>query len=323
MKFPPGQNMIPRRGASLRGVGIWKETPRYGQVFQKHPKRQPARTAGEAQNRQTLAAAARIVGLMSPEQLTLSREISEISQLAARDFAMIMLFTRAFYVIMPDGRKVYSMASMQDTSQLLDVLGQTPGNILMRGDTWWSSIPPGAVNQVLTMLDAKTAGWKNASSGGGGLPIWMQPNQINPHSGATINPGNVDLLPVLNPLNVTATGLKVFSTSPGSGKQLAACIYADNGNTPVGGALIASSAAVTAIAGVNLMPFTAPVALSADTVYWYGINVFSGSGNFQAAGLATTRNDYCFFAQAGASFPSACPAVTFGTGGSQFSWYGY
>lgn len=49
--------------------------------------------------------------------------------------------------------------------RLLDVLGDTPGSILIRGPDKWIALPPGDLGDVLVVGD-------------GGLPEWVDPSTV-------------------------------------------------------------------------------------------------------------------------------------------------
>lgn len=50
--------------------------------------------------------------------------------------------------------------------RILDVIGNTPGSILVRGPDTWIAIPPGNIGDVLVI-------------GEGGIPEWTDPANVN------------------------------------------------------------------------------------------------------------------------------------------------
>lgn len=323
MKFPPGQTLVPRRGASLRGIGIWKENKRYGQVFQKHPKRQPAVSEAERLNRETLGAAARIAGVMSAEQQQLSREIAAISQLAERDFLIIQLFTRAFYIIMPNGKRVYSMASLQDTSQLLDVLSQTPGSLLFKGPDWWTGLLIGTPGQVLTAGAGGLPEWAAGASGGGPPDRFLSPPYLNCFNGGNFNRDNPAFLGIVPTQNQALTGLKVMCKAANTGCVLVSSIYqADASGNLSGGTLLSQSAAIQTAVGLMTLPFAAPVNVTAGQSYWIGLLSHGGSANPQ---FMTTQNgeNSLFFGWSSTTMPASPSSQTATGAAPQFTWWAY
>lgn len=170
VRLPPGSLLIPPRGQSLRGV--WYTKTIGGRTYIcKWPRAQPtARNEREAHARSMLAVAASCTAYMSAQEQAFSRELSKRTTLLPRDMLMMSLFGRVGYVVTLDGRKVYSMASMQDVSNLLDTIAQTRGDVMFRGPTWWQRLPIGTLGQVLTVSPEGLPQW--APGGGGGGDGW-------------------------------------------------------------------------------------------------------------------------------------------------------
>lgn len=167
-KTPLGGSFGPRRGVSIRGRFYTVDTPN-GVVIKRWPRPQPTpRTQAEADNRKLLAQAARATAYMSSGSQEFAREIAKRSRLLPRDMLLIALFNRLGYVIFPDGRKVFSMVAMQDVSALLDALGQTEGDLLVRGEDWWIRIPKGDPDTYLHIADDGSFEWATVGGGGGG-----------------------------------------------------------------------------------------------------------------------------------------------------------
>jgi hypothetical protein len=323
-KIPPGNSINPGRGVSIRGR--FYTTYENGQVVvKKWPRRQPtARTPEEQANRELLAKAARFTAYMSSGAQTFARDLASSSKLLPRDFLMIALFNRIGYLIMRDGRKVYGMPSIIDVSNLLDAIAQVEGDLMFRGEDLWARLPIGVLNDVLTV-------------GPDGLPIWsaappppssgqpfMAPPLLKPTvAGVTFNPGNFTALPVMASAETEVTGVKVPVTAIGTSRTIRAAIYEDVSGLMTGGTLVAESQSQAASLGVMTIPFDAPVTLDPDRFYYMGIIVYGGSGNVQLMTVDVTRNSYQFFADAAAPLPATAPASTSGTGGTQFSWWGY
>lgn len=123
---------------------------------------------------------------LAAEQQIAAREAVKGTVLMPRDIMVMSLYGRLFQFKFPDGRKVSSMAARADVSDSIDVLAQTPGDLLVRGPQFWEPISAGAPGDVLTSQGpGLTPVWAPAS--GGGFPwnppalatftIWV--NQIN------------------------------------------------------------------------------------------------------------------------------------------------
>lgn len=85
--------------------------------------------------------------------------------LQPRDIFTAALAGRLFYLVSPDGRKIFSTAARYDMSESLDVLAQAPGSLLTRGLEFWQAVPPGLPGQVLIF-------------GNQGLPVWANPDVL-------------------------------------------------------------------------------------------------------------------------------------------------
>lgn len=160
MRLPPDGYFIPRRGAALKGVGIWRW---HGDrlFFSRPPRRVPTpRSPAEAFNRSQLYWSTQVVKLMDAYQRDTSTWLARNTQLAAQDFMYICLFGRLGHMVRRDGKVIYSMAAMQDVSKTIDAIWQLKGGILVRGETWWEGLAPGSAGQVLTMSSSDEMGWE-------------------------------------------------------------------------------------------------------------------------------------------------------------------
>ncbi len=148
----PGDIFHPRRGSGLRGSHYVYEG-RAGTVVARWPrKRGAAKSPAQAQAQTDFAAACWIIKNMDALAQELSTAVAAGAPLLPRDVLMWQLFNKAFYFVMPDGRKVFSMAAMQDVSLLLDALAQLKGDLLTRGDDWWQPLRPDDPTQALTLV---------------------------------------------------------------------------------------------------------------------------------------------------------------------------
>lgn len=167
-KIPPDAYALPARGTALRGLA-YTQVRNGRMVWVRWPRKRP--TAGSPENqtrRDNIALAARVSIYMDVHQQMFARKVSERGPLQPRDLLMAALFRRIGTVVTREGRKIYSMAAMQDVSDLLDSIGQVEGTILYRGPTWWMALAPGVPDQVLTVDADGSPAWMPSQGGGGG-----------------------------------------------------------------------------------------------------------------------------------------------------------
>jgi hypothetical protein len=324
VKIPPESVMFPGRGVSLKGSFYTRRIN--GQLFiSKWPRKQPTpRTANEADKRHLLLCAALSTKYMSSQEQDFSRKVAKVTKLASRDFLMLALFGRLGTFVRRDGTKVFSMAAMQNVSDLLDALGQLQGMILFKGDPWWEGLAIGLEGEV---LQVGPDGYPIWSPGGTGLegagPMFAPPVFSPPGGAATYNPGFMVGLPIMPGDDLTVHGIKIWITALGSGRTIQAALYSDNAYNMTGGTLLASTAGLTPALGVNQLDFAVPAALNKNTFYWLCFNVTGGSGNLQLLNMDFPRNNYMYFTQGSTSLPSTAPTCTPGTGGYQFNWWAF
>lgn len=115
-----------------------------------------------------------LIKYQAPGTQQILMEATKGTALMPRDLAVAAMYGRLFMIQRPDGRKIYSMANMQDVSFSLDSIGQLRGQMLYRSDTYWTYIPPGEPNEVLTW-DPTTdlPAWQPKT--GGGFNWWFAP----------------------------------------------------------------------------------------------------------------------------------------------------
>jgi hypothetical protein len=306
----------------MKGVGIWYWV---GDrlYFQRQHRRQPTpRSDAEAFNRSTLYWSTQVVKYMDAYQRHFAQQLSARTQLAAQDFLYLALFGRIGHLVRVDGRKVYSLAAVQDVSSLLDTIGQLKNNILVRGETWWEPIPDGTPGQVLTIKVDGSIGWADAA-GGGGAPWFMEPPPMSPDTASAIFGGNAfAAVPFMPENDVTITGLRMLIVTPGSGHTTYPGLYDANpsNNSLQGGSLKASGSSVALTAGLMDLPFSAPVDLVAGQWYWGG-PVILGAGNINLAQGFTNRT-IRFFGQTTTSLP-ATAGVASASANNNTTWWFY
>lgn len=303
----PGDIFTPVRGAGLKGSHITK-TVRGQEVVTRWPRpRGRAKTSKQQQLQDDFAAATVIMKVMDSMIQWFALEVSKVGPLMPRDILMWQLYGRPYTFIMPDGRKVYPVAAMQDASELLDSIYQLPSGILVRGATLWQGLPVGDPGLVLTIQPDLSLGWSPGS-----VPV-------NPQAFLQVPPIRADIgssgfganafagRPALPTSDTTCNGIRLWVTNPGSGNQILGGLYeADPTNHSLSGAtLIAQSTAQTLVAGLNDMAFGSPQLMHVNTWYFYGFAILgSGTVNFAPApgGLAGS-----YFGQSTSTLPNPQP----------------
>lgn len=308
MKLPPDNLLIPPRGASLRGLAytrvqngklVWCAWPSPAQRN---------RSTAEEHNRWLFGWMSTAANYQPPDAQVFSRAVADRTVLAARDIMIAAMYGRFGHILRSDGRKLYPMPAIQDVSSLLDAIGQTPGDLLVRGPSLWQRVPLGVPAQVLTVQPDGSLAW-NTPTSGAGLPPFMQVPAIQPaFASANFAQNNYAASIILPQQNVTVTGVRIFVKAPGATTTGLPAIYTANpsGLNLAGGALVAQGSPVTLAAGIVDMPFAAPVNLAAGTWYYFGPCI-RGTGGTTLARL-DHAGDAAVFAQSGATMPSTAPA---------------
>jgi len=285
VRLPPGSIFIPTRGATVKGLGVFKM--RSGTlVLQKHPRKQPvARTDAEAANRNYLASLAEVMKYVNAYEQEFARSLAKQTQLAPRDLLFIAYSGRLGYLIRKDGTKIYAMTSKYQVSSILDSIGQFPGMMLYRGDQTWENVPIGAAGQVLTVSDDLLPTW--AAGGGAGGGHWYQePASLAPQVGGQgVGNNAFSTMPFYCMKDATFTGVRVFLQAVQSGLSIYPVIYdasATSGSLS-GAALLGSHTATTPAVGLNTLPFTSPVNVLAGNFYYFGYGLLGTNFVFPAS----------------------------------------
>lgn len=85
-----------------------------------------------------------------------------------RDLIMLMMYGRLWTLGTETHGWLYSMATLNDVSILLDAFSQLPGAILFRNDDFWDALPPGTVGQILIVDNDGRPAWIDPESPGSG-----------------------------------------------------------------------------------------------------------------------------------------------------------
>lgn len=172
-KIPPESITGPNRGLSIKGVGYTREW-RGKLIWQRWPVRQPTpRTPLEKETITTFSVASTATLYFDPFQLDFANAVARQTTLLPRDLLMMALYNRGTLIVQEDGRKLYSMAALQDVSDLLDTIGQVPGDMMYRGTTWWTRLPVGNAGDFLQLdVDQHPFWGPSGNDGGAGYMPW-------------------------------------------------------------------------------------------------------------------------------------------------------
>lgn len=322
MKLPPANLTIPPRGAALRGIAY---TAKYNGklIWRRWPRRQPTpRSEKEAASREIFGLRATATNYMSAAQQEFARALADETILAPRDLLMVAQYQRLGVVVTQTGKKVYSVPAQQDVSDLIDSIAQVPGDTMFRGESLWTRLPIGTEGQVLTVAPGNTLQWQNAS-GGSGAPWWKQTPPLSPAIASNTAGGGALNSRVIQPDNDdTLHGVYLPMSDPGSGHSVSAAIYAANpsGLALTGGTLIAQGQSQPLAAGINQIPFDAPINLTAGATYYAGF-LLEGGGNVRLWRCDISYTSHYFFLSGG-TLPTTAPSASNGQG-NQVGWWFY
>lgn len=325
MKVPPNGDMFhPRRGISIKGQ-FYTRWHRGKLVIAAWPrKRQSPRSAQELDQRKLFALASRVTLYMDAYQQLFARGVADATTLLPRDLLMMALYTRGFRLTLKDGSKRYGMPALQAVSDLLDALGQTRGDTLMRGVSRWEALGLGLPGQIAVVnADGTQLVYQDQGGGGGGGEPYMQVPAMMPNvASQTFGAGAFAAMPILPSLSIQIHGVRFIMLVEGTGNHCQAGIYSannsDNGLT--GGHLIQAGPVHALAHGLQSIEFNAPVSLNPNQWYWVGLSIY-GSGSVQFAAKMQSASGM-FWTQAASPLPATAPTAQFGAGTS-FGWWVY
>lgn len=216
--------------------------------------------------------------------------MSHGTQFLWRDLLYMAAAGRMFYFQLPNNQKMYSMAARTTTSDILDVVGQTPGAILYRGPDFWDILMPGPAGNILTSHGPNEApSWApNTPAGSGRMLATSQ--------GSTVSTSNFaskgGIYEALVDLQITQVMPKCDYISGG---EYRVRIYSMTGNTVV--ALLADSATWTApSSGIRyqLFDLTSIATIPAGTRFWICLSRTDSLGTTPCRGLVGTTGQNGF-----------------------------
>lgn len=106
-------------------------------------KRGRAKTTAERKRQDKFTAAQFAIKYMAPQIAVAFREACKNTPLMPRDLLTSMLYGRLAMFVMEDGRKLWPKQAMNDVSEALDTITQTPGDYLRRTEQGWIGVGGG------------------------------------------------------------------------------------------------------------------------------------------------------------------------------------
>lgn len=149
-----------KRGPSLRGrVVIYGTYP--NRTVSAWPRSRPGnRSPLQLHGQELMRQASAAFKLTSAGQIAWANEFTKGTRFLPRDIIFKCLYGRLPKIILSDGRRLVSMPTRVNISELLDNVDWTPGTMLYRGDKYWLPVPPGNEGDVLRFTSV------------GEIPVW-------------------------------------------------------------------------------------------------------------------------------------------------------
>ncbi len=198
----------------------------------------------------------------------------------------------------------YNLPNPTYASDLLDQLGATEGDLLVRGTDGWIVIGSTDDGSVLTLS--------------GGVPVWVSPATPapllvpNPFSGllsmtssATIAVNRVHGTNAFVSAGSIINGVKLFVTTAAATPTITPCLYDEVGRVPTN--LLRTGSLVTGVtSGINTFPFSSPYTMPADGILFPALQtkvatIAQGTSNSVIWG---------WLVSASGAIPNPCTAIT-------------
>ncbi len=205
-------------------------------------------------------------------------EVTKNGPLYPRDLLMSAMFGRLFETLTVDGRRMVSMAVIEDISSDLDLLGSgVQGAVLFRGQDLWQEVGPGAVGDVLTSGGPAANPFWGAGGGGSGKYIATNNPGINPDPNAFATKGS--LLAASRAVTVSEMGCMITAVATHTYRGRIWSLDASRNIV----ALVGDTGAVTGLtAGRQVVwrALTTPAVLGAGTNYYMAWSRTDGAATF-------------------------------------------
>lgn len=169
--------VVPRKPPSLKDnlvVSTWRGVAYVAKWPRKRGKNLPQITKDQ---NDWFRQANALTKYIAPQLQVVAREAVKGTPLYPRDVQIALMKGTLFSLTMDDGRKLYSMATVNAVSESLDVFGITPGGILVRNSQRWDLLPSGLADQVLTSQGPNLQPFWKSGGGGGGGGAWSSLGQ--------------------------------------------------------------------------------------------------------------------------------------------------
>src|SRR6218665_2027095 len=141
----------PTRGVSMRGVGTLKMVGGRAIATPWPKSRGAPRTIKEANAQTRFQDVNRATLYMDSYQQDFAASVARACNLLPRDLLVDAAYGRLVCFRFPDKIKVFSVASRNEISQILDAIAQLPGALVLRGENWWGALDAGTPGEVLTI----------------------------------------------------------------------------------------------------------------------------------------------------------------------------
>lgn len=129
-----------KRGVSLKKA-MYVRTWRGKLVVCKWPRGKSGNIdAGTLERMETFKNANLLAKYLIPQQQIVAREVTDGTPLLPRDLLIAAMYGRLWSLTTEDGRTINSVAAANDVSQNLDIIAQTPGDMLVRGVDGWERL---------------------------------------------------------------------------------------------------------------------------------------------------------------------------------------
>lgn len=162
--------LSPQQGNTPRSKGDFLVlATKHGWVAQKWPKKRgAAKTPYDRWRHKEFGLVANMVSSPIDLDYGTALEMVKGTTYVPRDFLMMCVFANAYVIKNPDGTEWTRYRDMTNNPQyMLEQLTNTPGALIVRGDEFWTYLPPASNGDVLTMVD--------------GMPQWEEPLPVPPN----------------------------------------------------------------------------------------------------------------------------------------------
>lgn len=138
---------------------------------------------------------------------------------------------------------------------------------------------------------------------------------FSPMANSTYGANAFVAVPIFPIRAVTLTGVKAYVNTPGASDTVYSGLY--QGASLTGATLVRQGTAASLVSGLNTMPFTSSVSLTAETMYWLGMTILGSNSTNMATSLS---RPIAFFSQSTGTLPSTAGTASPTTGTNATLW---